>query len=288
MRILSITIAVALSACAAGSLTPLAVMAQAPVPKPAPNSWFYGHPASTISAAAAFKDWHACIVAAAARLDDHKSSVMDIAVAIEPLCMTKEEIMIDAVNSEYLDKNPGIAANMSVTEMERLRQEAHANFRQNIGTFILALRKPVPPAARPSPGTDREQKDAVSAVVSCMSANDHDDGISDAATIGRGLLSACAREFRNAMRTSGIVMDKLNNADLNKVTKSNLDTATKFVLHQRELLAKAKQCIDQAKNVATAAAFAHPELLDSLLKQVDDYIEKVFKDPRSCPPFLTD
>lgn len=66
---------------------------------------------------------------------------MDIAVAIEPLCMTKEEAMIDAINSEYLDKNPGIAANMSVTEMERVRQDAHTNFRQNIGTFILALRK---------------------------------------------------------------------------------------------------------------------------------------------------
>src|SRR5260370_1323844 len=207
---------------------------------------------------------------------------MDIAVAIEPLCDTKEETVIDAINKEFLDKNPGIAANMSVTEMGRLRQEAHAKFRQNIGTFILALRKPVPPTARPSPGTDREQKDAVSAVVSCMSANKHDDGISDAATIGRGLLSACAREFRNAMRTSGIVMGKLNNADLNTVTKHNLDMATKFVLHQRELLAKAKQCIEQAGNVASAAAFAHPELGLDLLKQFDDYSEKVFKDPRSC------
>jgi hypothetical protein len=121
-----------------------------------------------------------------------------------------------------------------------------------------------------------------------MSANDHDDGISDAATIGRALLSACAREFRNHVQTSGIVMDKLNNADLNKVTKSNLDTATKFVLHQRELLANAKQCIDRAKNVATAAAAAHPELLDGLLKQFHDYSEKVIQDARSCPPFVTD
>jgi tetratricopeptide (TPR) repeat protein len=102
------------------------------------------------SAAAAFDDWHRCIVAAAARLDDDKSSVMDVALAIEPLCSAKEEIMIDAINKEYLDKNPGIAANMSVTEMARVRQEAHANFRQNIGTFILALRKPRN-AAGPSP-----------------------------------------------------------------------------------------------------------------------------------------
>jgi len=263
-------------------------MAQTSAPGPAPNSWFYGHPAPTISAAAAFKVWHDCITAAAARLDDHKSSVMDIAVAIEPLCSTKEETMIDAINKEFLDKNTGIAANMNMAEMERVRKDAHANFRQNIGTFILALRKPVPLAARPSPATDREQKTAVSALVSCMSANDHDDGVSDAAKIGRALLSACAGEFRNSMRTSGIVMDKLNNADLNKVTKSNLDTATKFVLHQRELLAKAKQCMDQAKSVATAAAAAHPELVDSLLKRIDEYSENVFKDPRSCPPFLTD
>jgi hypothetical protein len=112
-------------------------MAQAP-------AWFYGHPAPTISSAAAFKEWHDCITAAAVRLDDHKSSVMDIAVAIEPLCMTKEDTMIDAINKEFLDKNPGVAANMSVVEMERVRQETRTSSRQNIGTFILATRKPKP------------------------------------------------------------------------------------------------------------------------------------------------
>src|SRR5580698_10111662 len=75
------------------------------------DDWFYGHPAPTISAAAAFKDWHHCIAAAAPRLDDHKSSVMDIALAIEPLCIEKEDTMIDAINKEFLDKNSGIAAN---------------------------------------------------------------------------------------------------------------------------------------------------------------------------------
>ena len=123
-------------------------MAQAPTPVPAPNSWFYGHPAPTISAAAAFKDWQACIVAAAARLDDHKSSVMDIAVAIEPLCNTKEDTMIDAINKEFLDKNAGIAANIDMAHMERLRKDAHTTFRQNIGTFILALRKRKPERPR--------------------------------------------------------------------------------------------------------------------------------------------
>jgi hypothetical protein len=143
VRILSIAIAVALSAGAGP--TPPVVMAQVPAadPAPAPN-WFYGHPAPTISAADAFKDWHACIVAAATRLDDHKSSVMDIALAIEPLCDTKEVTLIDATNKEFLDKNTGVAANMSVTEMARVRQEAHTSLRQNIGTFILALRKPKP------------------------------------------------------------------------------------------------------------------------------------------------
>lgn len=288
MRILSIAIALALSACAAG-LPTSPVMAQTSAPEPAPNSWFYGHPAPTISAAAAMKNWRDCITAAAARLDDHKSSVMDIAVAIEPLCSTKEETLIDAINKEFLEKNAGIAANMSLKEMERVRQETHTSFRQTIGTVILTLRrKPVLAAPKPPPATDREQKDAGSALMSCMSANDHDDGKSDAATIGRALLSACAREFRNYARTLGIAMDKLKNADLNKATKSNLDAATNFVLHQRELLATAKRCLDQASRVAAAAAAAHPELVDSLLKRFDEYSEKVVKDARSCPPFLTD
>ncbi len=83
------------------------------------------------------KNWRDCITAAAARLDDHKSSVMDIAVAIEPLCSTKEETLIDAINKEFLEKNAGIAANMSLKEMERVRQETHTSFRQTIGTVIL-------------------------------------------------------------------------------------------------------------------------------------------------------
>jgi hypothetical protein len=213
---------------------------------------------------------------------------MDIALAIEPLSDTKEETMIDAINKEFLDKNTGIAANMSMTEMERVRKDAHAKFRQNIGTFILAHRKGLSAEKPPSLATDQERKDAGSALVACMLANIHDDGISDATAIGRPLLSACAREFSNSTQASGIVMDKLNNADLNKVTKTKLALATKFVLHQRELSATAKRCIDQATRVATAAAAAHPELVDSLLKQFDDYSEKVIKDPRSCPPFLTD
>jgi len=52
--------------------------------------------------------------------------------------------MIDAINIEYLDKNPGIAANMSMVEMDRVRQEAHTNLHQTIGTLILILRKPKP------------------------------------------------------------------------------------------------------------------------------------------------
>ena len=195
--------------------------------------------------------------------------------------------MTDAVNKEFLDKNSGIAANMSLKEMERVRQEARTNSRQTIGTLILVHREGRSAEKPLSRATDKEQKDAGSALVSCMSANDHDDGISDATAIGRALLSACARESRNSMRTFGLELDKLNNADLNKATKSNLDI-TKFVLHQRELLATAKRCIDQASRVAVAAADAHPELVDSLLKQIDDYSKKVIKDPRSCPPFLTD
>ncbi len=103
--------------------------------------WFYGHPAPTVSADIAFKDWQDCIATAAMQLDDHASSVMDIALAIEPLCSAKEDIMIDAINKEFLDKNPGIAANMSFAAMEHTRQKAHASFRQTIGTLILTLRK---------------------------------------------------------------------------------------------------------------------------------------------------
>ena len=128
VRIISITIAVALSACAS------AAMAQAP-------DWFYGHPAPTISSAAALKEWHDCITAAAVRLEDHKSSVMDIAVAIEPLCMAKEDTMIDAINKEFMDQNPGLAGKIGVTQMEQTRQESHTNSRQNIEAFILAVRK---------------------------------------------------------------------------------------------------------------------------------------------------
>ena len=77
---------------------------------------------------------------------------MDIALAIEPLCLTKEETMTDAINKEFLDKNSGIAANMNLKEMERVRQEARTNSRQTIGTLILALRrKPVLTAKKPPP-----------------------------------------------------------------------------------------------------------------------------------------
>jgi hypothetical protein len=127
-----------------GSPTPPVVMAQTSPPTSAPSSWFYGHPAPTISAAAAMRAWQDCIAVAAARLDDHKSSVMDIALAIEPLCMTKEETMTDAINREYLDKNPGIAANMNLAEMVRVRQEARTSSRQTIGAVILGLRKRKP------------------------------------------------------------------------------------------------------------------------------------------------
>ena len=49
--------------------------------------------------------------------------------------------MIDAINKEFLDKNSGIAANMSMVEMERVRRDAHTNFRQTIGTAILDFRR---------------------------------------------------------------------------------------------------------------------------------------------------
>lgn len=136
---------------------------------------------------------------------------------------------------------------------------------------------------RTPPVTDQQQKDAMMAAVACMSANDHDDGISDAATIGHALLSACSKEFRRSWRTFGIVV--VDKDTLNKLNAVDLDTATKFVLNQRELLDSVKRCIDQAGHVASAAAAANPELLDSLLKRYDNYVEKIIKEPRSCPPF---
>jgi hypothetical protein len=49
--------------------------------------------------------------------------------------------MIEATNKEFLDKNPGIAANMTLVGMQQVREEARTSFRQTIGTIILALRK---------------------------------------------------------------------------------------------------------------------------------------------------
>jgi hypothetical protein len=105
------------------------------------GDWFYGHPAPTIPPDVAYKAWYDCIVGAGSRLDDRISSVMDIASAIQPLCVEKETTVNDAINNDFLDKNPGISANMSLTEMVRVRQEAHASYRQQIGTLILGLRK---------------------------------------------------------------------------------------------------------------------------------------------------
>ncbi len=65
---------------------------------------------------------------------------MDVATGIEPLCSAKEDIMIDAINTQFLDKNPGIAANMSLAAMEHARQDAHERFRQTIGTLVLMHR----------------------------------------------------------------------------------------------------------------------------------------------------
>jgi ABC transporter substrate binding protein len=71
----------------AGSLTQKSLTPQ--------GGWFYGHPAPAVSAAVALKDWQDCIRAAAARLDDRLSPVMDIALAIQPVCITKEDVMIE-------------------------------------------------------------------------------------------------------------------------------------------------------------------------------------------------
>lgn len=103
--------------------------------------WFYGHPAPKVSAAAAYSDWVTCLSEAIIQLDDGISSAMDVATAVEPICGAKEEVMIDAINMEFLDKNRGIAGNMSLTAMEETRQYARGNFRQTIGTLVLKHRK---------------------------------------------------------------------------------------------------------------------------------------------------
>jgi hypothetical protein len=54
------------------------------------------------------------------------------------------------------------------------------------------LSSPAQTEIKRTPTATGQQKDALKAVAACMSANDHDDGISDAATIGRTLVSACA------------------------------------------------------------------------------------------------
>lgn len=87
--------------------------------------WFYGHLAPTTTAAVASEHWRECVSTTAIRLDDHISTVMDVATAIQGVCIAKEESMVDAINIEYFDKNPGIASNISIQAMVNLRQSAH-------------------------------------------------------------------------------------------------------------------------------------------------------------------
>lgn len=103
--------------------------------------WFYGHAVPTMTADAAIKNWHDCIVAAVAQLDDRISSVMDVAAAVAPFCGDKETEMTDAINKEFLDKNPGIASYTGVSQMEDIRREAKISHRQTIGGIILQSRK---------------------------------------------------------------------------------------------------------------------------------------------------
>jgi hypothetical protein len=54
------------------------------------TDWFYGQPVPTVTGAVASNEWIDCISKAAGRLDDHSSPVMDVALALEPICATKE------------------------------------------------------------------------------------------------------------------------------------------------------------------------------------------------------
>lgn len=105
------------------------------------DGYFYGHPTPTVSADVAQKEWQSCIIKAAAKLDDFTSPVMDIAIAIQPLCSDQEVTMNDAINEEFLAKNPGLNANMSWEEMEKVRQNQHMSLRPTIGSYVLMLRK---------------------------------------------------------------------------------------------------------------------------------------------------
>src|ERR1700730_8525975 len=87
---------------------------------------------------------------------------------------------------------------------------------------------------------DQGQIDGTKALVACMRANNHDDLISDAATIGRVIYSACNMEFRNSWRMFRI---PYNDYTANQLNKHGLDMATKLVLEERELLEQAKECI---------------------------------------------
>lgn len=101
---------------------------------------FYGHSAPTIPKDEALKDWQNCVVESVVSLDDRTSPVMDVATAIEPLCMIKEDLAIDAVNKQLFDDHPALSAGIDLAKMEQLRNEAHTSFRRNIGTVILEWR----------------------------------------------------------------------------------------------------------------------------------------------------
>jgi hypothetical protein len=129
---------------------------------------------------------------------------------------------------------------------------------------------------------DQGQIDGTKALIACMSSNNQDDGISDAATIGRVIFSSCDREFKNWSRTYGVPFNE-NTAD--RLNKDGLDTATKFVLQQRELFEQAKQCLKEGERRAERlAATAAP--LDDLLKRFKRFSEAVRRDFRTCPLYL--
>lgn len=143
-----------------------------------------------------------------------------------------------------------------------------------------------PPEKIPS----AEQNKAMKVVFDCMSNNNHDpDKPGDVAIIARSLVSACSKEWEYYFQTMGVVVADQTPVEQLKIINAEIYGATKVVLHQREVADKMKQCMDQAGRIGKGVASAHPELLDRILKKLDEYSKQMINyNGGACPPFVAD
>ncbi len=135
--------------------------------------------------------------------------------------------------------------------------------------------------------TEQEKQNAMQDIRSCLRENlpKLDDRISDAASVGRALQSACHKEFANFLEPQRAEFmsqftvptsqawgeNKFNELDI----KFKRDLTVAIVLQERAKIENAKTCIDQAGHAAAAAAYADPTSVDRLVRQFENYTKTV-------------